>query len=90
MRADRARYDRRQQQLEGWGHVVVQSADGKTLKSPHIVYNQLRDSIWSDTTFEYTEADRISTGKGFTTNTKLTKRSCVRDCKATARVAIPK
>src|SRR3954471_5566768 len=43
LRADRGRYDRRQQQLEGWGNVVVKSADGRTLKSPHIVFNQAQD-----------------------------------------------
>lgn len=86
MTADRGRYDRRQQQLEGWGHVVVQSADGKTLKSPHVVFNQLRDSIWSDTTYEFTDGDRINTGKGFVTNTKLTRKLCKADCKARGNV----
>jgi LPS export ABC transporter protein LptC len=90
MRANRGRYDRRQQQLEGWGNVVVRSADGRTLKSPHIVYNQLQDRIWSDTTFEYAEAGRVSTGKGFETDTRMTRTKCLADCKARANVAIPK
>ena len=90
MRADRGRYDRRQEQLEGWGNVVVKSADGRVLKSPHVVFNQSLDKIWSDTTYEYTDRDRVSTGKGFETNTKLTKTSCKADCKARASVAIPK
>jgi LPS export ABC transporter protein LptC len=90
MRADRGRFDRRLQQLEGWGNVVVKSADGRTLKSPHIVYNQEQDKIWSDTTFEYTEPGRVSTGKGFETNSKMTRRSCKADCKASGSVAIPK
>ena len=86
MRADRGRYDRRQQTLEGWGNVVVKSADGKTLKSPHIVFNQIQDKIWSDTTYEFTEGDRINTGKGFETNTKLTRKVCKADCKARGNV----
>ena len=90
MRADRGRYERRRQQLEGWGNVIVKSADGRTLKSPHIVFNQEQDKIWSDTTFEYTDKDRVSTGKGFETNTKMTRSSCKADCKARASVAIPK
>ena len=86
LRADRGRYDRRQQQLEGWGNVVVKSADGKTLKSPHIVFNQIQDKIWSDTTFEFSEGSRVSTGKGFETNTKLTRKVCKADCKARGNV----
>jgi LPS export ABC transporter protein LptC len=90
MRANRGRYDRRMQVLEGWGNVIVKSADGRSLKSPHVVYNQMQDRIWSDTTFEFTDADRVSIGKGFETNTSLTRRSCKADCKVNARIAIPK
>lgn len=90
MRANRGRYDRRMQTLEGWGNVIVESADGRRLKSPHVVYNQLQDRISSDTTFEFTEPGRVSTGKGFATNTNLTKTKCDRDCKVQARVAIPR
>ena len=90
MRANRGRYDRRQQILEGWGNVIVKSADGRTLKTPHLVFNQAQDKIWSDTTFEFTEPGRVSTGKGFETNTKMTRRSCKADCKASGGVAIPK
>lgn len=90
MRADRGRYDRRAQTLEGWGNVVVKSADGRSLKSPHVVYDQLRDMIWSDTTFEFVDADRVTTGKGFETNTKLTRSGCKADCRVNARIAIPK
>src|SRR3954466_10624199 len=42
-RADRRPSRRRAQPLEGWGHVVVKSPDGRQLKSPHVVYNQLQD-----------------------------------------------
>jgi LPS export ABC transporter protein LptC len=91
MSSDRARYDRRSQTLEGWGHVVVKSADGRSLRSPHVVYNQLQDKISSDTTFEFTDGDRVTTGKGgFETNTALTRTSCKGDCKVNARIAIPK
>jgi LPS export ABC transporter protein LptC len=90
MRADRGRYDRRAQTLEGWGNVVVKSADGRSLKSPHVVYNQMRDMISSDTTFEFIEADRTTTGNGFETNTSLTRTRCLGACKVRARVSIPK
>ena len=90
MRADRGRFDRRAQTLEGWGNVVVKSADGRSLKSPHIVFNQFQDRIWSDTTFEYVAEGRVSTGKGFETNTKMTRQVCKADCKVRGEVAIPK
>lgn len=90
MRADRGRFDRRQEQLEGWGNVIVKSADGRTLKSPHIVFNRQLDKIWSDTTFEYTQPGKVTTGKGFETNQKMTRTSCKADCSGTASVAIPK
>ena len=90
MRADRGRFDRRQEQLEGWGNVVVKSADGRMLKSPHIVFNRQLDKIWSDTTFEFTEPGKVSTGHGFETNQKMTRKSCKANCKASGGVAIPK
>ena len=90
MRADRGRYDRRAQQLEGWGNVIVRSANGQQLKSPHVVYNQAQDRIWSDTTFEFTADGQITTGKGFETNTTLTRKGCKAECSVRANVAIPK
>lgn len=91
LRADRGRFDRRQQQLEGWGNVVARSADGRTLKSPHIVFNQAQDRIWSDTTFEYTDdKGTVTTGHGFQTNQKLTRQGCDRDCNVRTKVAIPR
>ncbi|HET9424685.1 MAG TPA: LPS export ABC transporter periplasmic protein LptC [Gemmatimonadaceae bacterium] len=90
MRADRGRYDRRSQTLEGWGNVVVKSADGKSLRSPHVVYSQLQDRISSDTTFEFIAEGKVSTGKGFETNTALTNRRCIANCSIGANIAIPK
>jgi LPS export ABC transporter protein LptC len=90
MKADRGRYDQRTQILEGWGHVVVKTVDGKSLKSPHVIYNQLRDEITSDTTFEVVDAGRVTTGIGFHTDHKLIKKVCDRSCNVTGKVTIPK
>lgn len=90
MRADRGRFDRRQQQLEGWGNVIVRSEDGRVLKSPHVVYNQAQDKIWSDTTFEYTAEGQVHSGIGFETNTKMTRRKCESKCESRANVNIPR
>jgi LPS export ABC transporter protein LptC len=90
MRADRGRYNRRTQTLEGWGNVVVKSADGRTLRSPHVVYSQAQDRVWSDTTFEFTADKTVSTGKGFETDLKMTRKVCRADCKVRTLVNIPK
>lgn len=91
MRADRGRYDQRTQVLEGWGNVVVTSVDGRSLKSPHVVFNQLTNTISSDTTFEFIADGRITTGtEGFRTNTAMTERVCPGMCTTKAAVAIPK
>lgn len=91
MKADRGRFDRRAHTLEGWGNVVVKSADGKQLKSPHVVYNELQDRIWSDTTFEFVSDGQVTTGNGgFETNTAMTRKACKGGCKVRAAVQIPK
>jgi LPS export ABC transporter protein LptC len=90
MKADRGRYDQRRQILEGWGHVVIKMVDGKELRSPHIVYNQLQDKITSDTTFESFDGDKRMTGIGFVTDSHLLKKVCLRACNGTGQVSIPK
>src|SRR3954468_4478258 len=64
MSADRGRNDQRTTIPEGWGNVFVKSADGRSLKSPHIVYDARSDKISSDTTFELIAEGRVTTGVG--------------------------
>jgi LPS export ABC transporter protein LptC len=91
MRADRGRYDTRGQILEGWGNVVVTSVDGRTLKSPHVVYEQSRNEIRSDTTYTLTAGEgRVLSGIGLTADSKFTRYACARSCKASGNVTIPK
>jgi LPS export ABC transporter protein LptC len=91
MKADRGRYDQRAQILEGWGNVVVKTVDGRSLKSPHIVYNQTRNEISSDTTFEAVlPGGRVNTGVGFTSDPNFAHYHCIRDCNVTGAVKIPK
>src|SRR5262245_6370800 len=54
MEADRGALNQRTQILEGWGNVVVKLVDGRTLRSPHVTYNQLTHEISSDTTYTAT------------------------------------
>ncbi|HVA57502.1 MAG TPA: LPS export ABC transporter periplasmic protein LptC [Gemmatimonadaceae bacterium] len=71
MRADSGRYDMRTQVLEGWGHVVITSTDGKQLDTPQLRYNQATDVITSDTSFVLTQADRVQRGIGLVTDPNL-------------------
>ena len=82
-------YSTRTQVLEGWGDVVVHLVDGRTLKSPHLVYNQMSHIITSDT--NYTIADQRGTqyGIGFTSNESFTTGKCLRACGGNFSVLLP-
>jgi LPS export ABC transporter protein LptC len=89
MRADRGVHNIRTQELEGWGNVVLTLVDGRTLKSPHLIFRQLANEISSDTTFEISKGDRVYHGVGFKTDPKFTNFTCLRRCGGSAEVALP-
>lgn len=89
MEADHAMYNMRSQQLEGWGHAVVRLVDGRTLSSPHLIYNQLLHRISSDTTFQITRGNDVSTGVGFTSNDTFTQFTCLRRCGGATNLLVP-
>jgi LPS export ABC transporter protein LptC len=89
MRGDRGVHNTRTQELEGWGNVVVTLVDGRTLKSPHVIFRQLANELSSDTTFEISKADKVYHGVGFKTDPKFTNFSCLRRCGGSADVAVP-
>jgi LPS export ABC transporter protein LptC len=72
MTGDRGRYDLRQQVLEGFGHVVITTNDGKRLTSPHVRYTQSINEVSSDSAFTMVEADgnQVS-GVGFRADPQL-------------------
>ena len=91
MKADRGRYDQRRQYLEGWGHVVLTMKDGRKLSSPHLIFDQMKNEISSDTTYEGIEAGgRRSTGIGFTSDPDFLHPRCFRACVVSGAVKIPK
>ncbi len=89
MRANRGKYNLRTQELEGWGNVVVTMVDGRTLKTPHVVYRQLTNEISSDTTYELAQGDRVQHGGAFKADPNFTHLTCLKRCGASAPVAIP-
>jgi LPS export ABC transporter protein LptC len=89
MEADRAVMNQRTQVLEGWGNVVVRLVDGRSLKSPHIVYNQITHQISSDTNYTAIRRGDSQSGIGFTANESFTRFSCLRQCSGNGSVLLP-
>jgi LPS export ABC transporter protein LptC len=89
MEANRAVMNQRTQVLEAWGNVVVRLVDGRSLKSPHIIYNQITRQISSDTNYTATRRGDSQSGIGFTANESFTRFSCLRQCSGTGSVLLP-
>ena len=86
MDANRGVYSTRSQTLEGWGNVVVQMVDGRTLKSPHVLYNQANHTVSSDTTYTITRGTDVQSGIGFTADQSFFPFTCLRACKGSTTV----
>jgi len=71
MKADRGRYNLRQQVLEGFGDVVITSTEGRKLTSPYVKYNQAMNEVSSDTNFTMVEPGRTLSGIGFKADPQL-------------------
>lgn len=89
MRAEKAIYDLPSQLLEGWGNVVIDFVDGRSLKSPHVRYSQAGNDISSDTTYELSGPKGIARGIGFSADPGFTRYTCKRNCGGVGQVAIP-
>jgi len=89
MDAHKGVYSTRTQILEGWGDVVVKLVDGRTLKSPHVIYNQITHQISSDTTYSISGTQGTQTGLGFTSNQTFTTFKCLSHCGGNFSVLIP-
>jgi len=89
MRAERGVYSLRTQVLEGWGNVVITMNDGRTLKSPHLTYNQTSNLVSSDTTYEASGGGKSQHGIGFTADPQFTHYRCLKACVGSAPVALP-
>lgn len=71
MKADRGKYNLRQQVLEGFGNVVITNTEGRKLTSPYVKYNQAMNEVSSDTTFTMVEPGRTLSGIGFKADPQL-------------------
>ncbi len=66
MEAKHGIYSTKTQVLEGWGDVVIKMADGRTLRTPHAIYNQVSGVLSSDTSYTFTRGEDTQSGIGFT------------------------
>jgi LPS export ABC transporter protein LptC len=82
-------YNSRLSRLDARGDVIVVRDDGKRLTSPQLVYDQVRNQIFTDSAFVLNEPSRTFTGLGFESDPQLTKFRCLRNCKGLAPVKIP-
>ena len=89
MTGDRGLYNTRTQVLTGRGNVVVKLVDGRTLTSPHVIYNQLTHLISSDTSYTISDNRGSQTGIGFTSDQAFKKFNCLRNCGGELSVLIP-
>lgn len=90
MTGDRGRYDLRQQVLEGFGHVVITTNDGKRLTSPHVRYTQSINEVSSDSAFTMVEADgnQVS-GIGFRADPQLTRVQVLKGGRGRGNFTLP-
>jgi LPS export ABC transporter protein LptC len=89
MDAKKGVYSTRTQTLEGWGDVVVKLVDGRMLKSPHVIYNQVTHIITGDTTYTLYRGSDTQHGIGFTANETFSRFQCLRNCGGNFSVLVP-
>jgi LPS export ABC transporter protein LptC len=89
LKADRGKYNLRQQVLEGFGNVVLTSTDGKRLTSPYVKYNQAINEISSDTTFTVVQHGDTLSGIGFKTDPQLQRVQVLRAPRGKGSFTLP-
>jgi LPS export ABC transporter protein LptC len=90
MSGDRGRYDLRQQVLEGFGHVVITTNDGKRLTSPHVRYTQSINEVSSDSAFTMVEADgKQISGVGFRADPQLNNVTVLKGARGRGSFTLP-
>jgi LPS export ABC transporter protein LptC len=82
-------YNMRLQRIEARGDVVVLRDDGKRFMSPQLVFDQVRNQFFSDSSFVLNEPARTVNGIGFESDPKLNNVKCLRACKLVAPVKVP-
>ncbi len=89
MTAAEGTYNTRLNRLEARGDVVILRRDSTQLETPRLVYDELRNQIFSDTSFVFNEPPkRQLTGIGFETDPQLRQFRVLRNFKGVAPVKV--
>ncbi len=83
-------YNSRQSRLEAMGDVVVTRNDSTRLASQQLVYDQMRNQIYTDSAFVLNKPEKQFSGVGFESDPQLTNWKCLRACKGVAPVQLPR
>ncbi|MEP6731634.1 MAG: LPS export ABC transporter periplasmic protein LptC [bacterium] len=89
MSADRGKYNLRQQMLEGFGHVVIVTNDGKRLTTPQLKYMQGLNEVSSDTSFTLVQPGKTLVGIGFKADPQLTHMTVLKALGAKGSFTLP-
>lgn len=87
--ADRGLYNQRESRLEGFGHVVIVTTEGKRLTAPQMKYLQLQNEVSSDSAFTLVEPGRNVSGIGFRADPQLTRVTILRNVGAQGSFTLP-
>ena len=87
--ADRGLYNQREARLEGYGHVVIVTTEGKRLTAPQMKYLQMVNEVSSDSAFTLVEPGRNVSGVGFKADPQLTRIQILRNVGAQGSFTLP-
>jgi LPS export ABC transporter protein LptC len=89
MTAREGTYSKRLNRLEVRGDVVILRENGSQLETPKLVYDELRNQIFSDTTFVLNQPPRRQlSGIGFESDTQLTQFRILKNAKGAMPVTV--
>lgn len=82
-------YNKRLNRLEARGNVIIVRESGVRLETPQLVFDELRNQIFSDSSFVLNEPPkRQITGVGFESDPQLTKFRVMKQAKGVAPVTV--
>lgn len=79
-----------QKRVEGRGNVIIVRKDGNRVESPMLVYDQGRNQIYSDSSFNFRQPNRRTiSGTGFESDPRLSNLRCMKNCNFSGSVKVP-
>jgi LPS export ABC transporter protein LptC len=80
-----------QKRVEGRGSVIIVRKDGNRVETQHLVFDQGRNQIFSDSAFKFMQPNkRTISGIGFESDPRLTNLRCMRNCNFSGNIEVPR